>query len=112
MQRRTWNYFDEDQKRDLRDGASEYQQALLSDLHVTEDEYRQAVEDHKDCVSAAGAIPDEIMADGRNLSFEYSVTAPTTREVDSTMRDADACIPEYVDTVGRIWISQGTPLTE
>jgi len=108
-----WNYLDEDQKRDLRDNTSAYQQAVLEDLQVTEDEYRQAVEDQRDCVAAAGANADEISsADRRNLSFAYSFTAATEREAEVIQRTTDTCLHEFVDTVGRIWASQGTRLTE
>jgi hypothetical protein len=62
-------------------------------------------------LAEAGAIPDEITSDGRSLGFEYRYSAPTTHGVDTITRDTEACIPEFIDAVGRIWVSQGTRLT-
>ncbi len=107
-----WNALNDDERRDLRDNSSEYQQDVLADLHVTESEYRQSVNDYRDCVQEAGADASEVRAtQGTELGFEYSFHAATEADGDVTQRAADACLIEYHDAIGRVWVSQGTALT-
>jgi hypothetical protein len=108
-----WNQLSDEEKTELRDGSSAYQQRILDDLHVSEDEYRQAVQDAHDCVRDAGAVPDPIeILDGDQLGFSFSITAPSEAEAAPISDQAEACTPEYLDAIGRIWVSQGSKLTE
>ena len=105
------NALTDDQRGELRDDASMYQQLVLSDLYVDETEYRQSVDDWHDCVTSAGADASEIGQRGNQLSFDYSIEAPTDAMLATTQTAADACLPEFYDAIGRVWVSQGTKLT-
>jgi hypothetical protein len=106
-----FNTLDDDQRRELRDGASAYQQLVLTDLHVDEAEYRQSIDDWHDCVTSAGADASELVQRGDELSFDYSIEAATEAMLATTQAAADACLPGYYDAIGRVWVSQGTKLT-
>jgi hypothetical protein len=106
-----FNTLDDDQRRELRDGASAYQQLVLTDLHVDEAEYRQSIDDWYGCVTSAGADASELVQRGDELSFDYSIEAATEAMLATTQAAADACLPEYYDAIGRVWVSQGTKLT-
>ena len=105
-----FNGLTDDQRTELRDGASEYQQLVLADLYVDEAEYRQSVDDWHGCVGAAGAEASPIAHSGNQLSFDYSIEAPNDTELAAIQTVADACLPEYSDAIGRVWVSQGTQL--
>lgn len=106
-----FNVLSDEQRIDLRDGASAYQQEVLADLIVDETEYRQAAEDWHSCVSSSGADPSDVTTDGIQLAFDYTIEAATGSAVASIQTVADACLPEYFDAIGRVWVSQGTKLS-
>lgn len=105
------NVLTEDQRIELRDAASQYQQLVLADLFVDEAEYRQAMNDWHSCVGSAGAEPSAVKQDGNQLGFDFSIEAPTDTEVAAIHASADICLPEYFDAIGRVWVSQDTKLT-
>jgi len=105
------NALGDQQRIELRDGSSAYQQDILADLFVDEVEYRQAMADWHSCVGAAGADPSDVEPDGNQLGFDYSIEAPTDTDLAAIQTIADACLPEYFDAIGRVWVSQGTKLT-
>ncbi|TFD45174.1 hypothetical protein E3T55_19340 [Cryobacterium frigoriphilum] len=106
-----FNVLTDDQRTELRDGSSDYQQQVLSDLVVDEAEYRLSVDDWYECVVSAGADPSEIAQTGNSLSFDYSIERATESQVNAIGRVADACLLEYHDAIGRVWVSQGTDLS-
>jgi hypothetical protein len=100
--------FSQDEKRQMRDSASVYQQAVLEDLVVTESEYRDAVDATRDCVQDKGwGVGPLTEQDGNQLGFQssYSGDAPPANE------EMQACNNEFVSQVGPIWVSQRAPLT-
>ena len=105
-----FNVLNDDQRVELRDSSSEYQQQALADLYVDEAEYRQSVDDWRQCVVESGAEPSEIVARGNELSFDYSVQRDTETEVAMINLKTDSCLTEYFDAIGRVWVSQGTEL--
>ena len=106
-----FNVLSDDQRTELRDGSSSYQQDVLADLVVDEVEYRQAMADWHGCVTSAGADPSDVAQTGNQLGFDYSIEAPTETELATIQTSADACLPEYFDAIGRVWVSQGTKLS-
>jgi hypothetical protein len=106
-----FNVLSDDQRTELRDGSSSYQQDVLADLVVDEVEYRQAMADWHGCVGSAGAEPSEVVQTGNQLGFDYSIEAPTDTERVRIQTSADACLPEHFDAIGRVWVSQGTTLS-
>ncbi|MGO4104748.1 hypothetical protein AB4Y63_12400 [Leifsonia sp. YAF41] len=105
-----FDVLNDDQRVDLRNSSSEYQQQVLADLYVDEAEYRQSVDDWRQCVVEAGADPTEIVANGNNLSFSYSIERDTEAQVATISVQADSCLAEYHEAIGRVWVSQGTEL--
>ena len=104
-------HLSEDQKIHLRSGTSPYQQELLADLQVSEQEYRGAVADAHRCVQASGAVPDPVrQIDGRQLGFGFSVTAADEKAAAPISEQAHQCSSDYMDVVARVWMSQGEPL--
>ena len=99
------------QRAELRDGTSGYQQRVLEDLIVSESEYRQSVVDWRECVLASGAAASEIEENDNTLSFGYTVERPTEAELNAINLAADACLTDYHDAIGRVWVSQGAELT-
>jgi hypothetical protein len=106
-----FNVLSDEQRIDLRDGASAYQQEVLADLVVDEAEYRQAMSDWHGCVASAGAEASEITQNGQQLGFEYSVEAANEDALALIQAPADACLPEYFDVISRVWVSQETKLS-
>lgn len=105
------NHLSEDQKVKLRDAASPYQQRMLMDLVVSEDEYRTAVTDAHTCVAAAGAIPDPVkQIDGQQLGFGFEITAASESGAAPIQDAADKCLKDHMDVVARIWVSQSDKL--
>jgi hypothetical protein len=84
---------------------------VLDDLIVSESEYRQSVEDWRDCVVSAGAVAAEIAEKDDTLGFGYTVERPTEAESNAITLTADACLTDFHDAIGRVWVSQGTELT-
>jgi hypothetical protein len=67
--------FTEEEKRELRDSASAYQQDVLEDLVVTESEYRDAVDRTRSCVQDKGwGVGPIEKHDGNQLGFTASYT--------------------------------------
>lgn len=100
--------FSEDEKREMRDSASGYQQAVLEDLVVTETEYRDAIDATRACLQDKGfGVGPTTEQDGNQLGFEssYSGEGPPSNRI---MR---ACDEEFMTAVGPIWVSQQTLLT-
>ncbi|OUM43459.1 hypothetical protein [Arthrobacter sedimenti] len=100
--------FSQDEKREMRDSTSGYQQAVLEDLVVTEAEYRNAVDAIRDCVQDKGwDVGPLTEQDGNQLGFQssYSGDAPPANE------EMQACENEFMAQVGPIWVSQRVPLT-
>ncbi|WP_104117694.1 hypothetical protein [Arthrobacter sp. B1805] len=100
--------FSEDRKREMRDSASSYQQAVLKDLVVTETEYRDAIDAARTCIQDAGwGVGPIELQDGNQLGFtsSYSGDAPPADDV------MQACYDEFMMPVGSIWVSQRTKLT-
>lgn len=106
-----FNALNDDQRIDIRDNSSEYQQLVLADLTVDESEYRQSVDDWRGCVSEAGAEPTEIVVNGTELGFDYSVERDTEAQVEAINHKTDSCRAEFYDAIGRVWVSQGTALS-
>ncbi|WP_130178207.1 hypothetical protein [Cryobacterium sp. SO1] len=105
-----FNVLSDEQRIDLRDGASAYQQEVLADLVVDETEYRQAADDWHRCLNSSGAEPSAVTTNGIELTVDYTIEAATDVAVASIQTVADACLPEYFDAVGRVWVSQGIRL--
>lgn len=105
-----FNVLNDDQRIELRDSSSEYQQQVLADLYVDEAEYRQSVDDWRQCVVEAGAEPTEIVERGNELSFDFSAERDTEAQLATISVQADSCLTEYHDAIGRVWVSQGTEL--
>ena len=105
-------HFTEDQKIQLRSGTSPYQQEMLADLRVSEQEYRTAVADAHRCVEATGAVPDPVrQMDGSQLGFGFAVTAPDENAAARISDKAHQCRSDYMDVVARVWMSQRERLT-
>jgi len=105
-----FDVLNDDQRVELRDSSSEYQQKVLADLYVDETEYRQSVDDWRQCVVEAGAGPTEVVARGNSLGFDYSIERETETQVATISGQADSCLIEYHEAIGRVWVSQGTEL--
>jgi hypothetical protein len=100
--------FSEEEKRQMRDNTSAYQQVVLEDLVVTETEYRDAVDATRDCLRDKGwGVGPLTEQDGNQFGFQssYSGDAPPANE------EMQACENEFMAQVGPIWVSQRTPLT-
>ena len=106
-----FNMLSDEQRIDLRDGANAYQQEVLADLVVDETEYRQAAEDWHSCVSSSGAEPSDVTQKGNELTFDVTIQAATDMAVASVQTVAHACLPQYFDAIGRVWVSQGSTLS-
>jgi hypothetical protein len=101
-------FFSEDEKLEMRDSASEYQQAVLEDLVVTEAEYRDAVDAARTCIQDAGwGVGPIERQHGNQLGFQssYSGDAPPADEA------MQACNDEFMTQIGPIWVSQRMKLT-
>lgn len=92
----------------MRDDASGYQQAVLDDLVVSEAEYRDAIDAMRSCVEDKGWGVGPIEQDGNQLGFQSSYSGDNGPSND----DMHACTNEYLASVGPIWSSQRTALTE
>lgn len=101
--------FTDGEKREMRETTSDYQQAVLEDLVVTETEYRDAVDELRSCVQDKGwGVGPLEEHDGNQLGFQSSYggeNAPSNE-------DGQACDDEFMTQVGPIWVSQRTPLTQ
>lgn len=55
-------------------------------------------------------MPTPIATNGSSLTFDWDITTDTAAEGDKISAVADACIPESIEAVGRVWVSQGDKL--
>lgn len=99
--------FSEDEKLDMRDSTSGYQQAVLQDLVVTETEYREAVDATRTCLQDKGSGVGTIEQDGQQLGFTSSYSG----ENGPSNEDMQACNDEYMAQIGPTWVSQRAQLT-
>lgn len=100
--------FSKEEKLELRDASSVYQQDVLEDLVVTESEYRDAVDRTRSCVQDKGwGVGPIEKHDGNQLGFQSSYTGDD-EPTDEEMR---VCYSEFLDPVARLWVSQRKPLT-
>ncbi len=100
--------FSEDEKQQMRDSASGYQQAVLEDLVVTEAEYRDAVDATRGCLQDKGfGVGPLVEQNGNQLGFQssYSGDGPPSDQI------MQACDDEFMTEIGPIWVSQRMPLT-
>lgn len=103
------NYLSENEKREMREASSEYQQVALEDLQVSEAEYRDAVDKTHSCVKDKGfGVGPIVLSDGDQLGFTSSSNGSDGPSSD----EMEACYAEYLNQIGRIWVSQGNSLTE
>ncbi|PXA70772.1 hypothetical protein [Cryobacterium arcticum] len=53
----------------------------------------------------------QLTARGNQLGFDYSIAATDDTALAAIQTVADACLLEFYDAVGRVWVSQATKLT-
>jgi hypothetical protein len=91
----------------LLENSTEFERSIIRDGVVTMAEYERALIAQRDCVSLAGATPGEIYEKGNNeLTFDYDIVGPSRDATERIERNAEACLTEYFDDVGRVWSFQ------
>lgn len=84
--------------------------AALQDEHVTAEEYRSAVESHRNCISQIGGMVGEIHPIGNHeLGFEYTFDSQISSEVKEFERAADDCVNNTIRDISIAWANQNVP---
>lgn len=87
--------------------TSAFQAAILKDGKVSAAEYESAALAHRACVEDAGGVVGELTAVGDNeLGFTFTIEAATEEAARAMEREAEGCLGEYFDIVGRVWAYQ------